>query len=208
MTAPFNPEVSQIISAQPRPSVIGGVASSGSVRWAPQGTPYPENSVEPLDDDFISLGRVHPMGIHRDELRETTDHFDWGGSLVAVLQPRYTLAVNFTLMQVMNPNVQKAAHGQANVVYEKATTEHGNRFTTYLNPEILDTGVWCFNVFYRGVTGRLVMPYARPIQVVGPSWTQREIATFNLTVKAMPNDTNQYAFEYWDDGSKLLPPTP
>lgn len=204
MTTP-NSEISQIISAAPRPSIIGGVATSGAVRWAPPGTPYPEDSKTPLSSAFISLGRIHPLGIHREEDRTANDYFDWGGSLVAVLQPQYTLSIRFTLMQVMNPGVQRAAHGKENVLYEPATVEHGNRFKVALTPEILDTGVWCFNVFYRGMTGRLVMPYARPTHVVGPSWTQREIATFELTVKAMPNDTNQYAFEYWDDGSKLAP---
>jgi len=50
------------------------------------------------------------------------------------------------------------------------------------------------------MTARLVLPYGRPTTVAGPKWSHKELATFDMTVEALPDNSNNFAYEYWDDG--------
>lgn len=196
MTAPVViSEVAEIAAPSPR--------VSGGVRWAPLGTPLPEDSttlLEDVDPGYITLGRVKDEGIKRTEDRSNTKVYDWGGNTIAILQTQFGIMIQFNLLQLMNADVQRAAHGQDNVEVDPATATAGTEISVKINNRLLDTGVWVFESYYQKMKGRLVLPYARPTKVDGPTWSHKEIASYAITLESMPDNDNQHAYEFWNDG--------
>ncbi|MCV7174938.1 hypothetical protein [Mycolicibacterium sphagni] len=185
-------EVSEI--AAPSPRVTGGV------RWAPLGTTLPTTALEDLDDAFVKLGRTKDDGIKRTEDRPNQKQYDWGGNTIAILQTSFGLQLQFELLQLMNADVQRAAHGADNVTVIPGGPSTGTEIQSVINAELLPPGVWVFDAYYMKMTGRLILPYARLTKVDGPNWTHKELASYKMTLETLPDDNNDHAFEYWNDG--------
>lgn len=193
MTAPvITSSVSAIVA--PSPKVSGGVL------YAPLGTPLPTDATGALDPAFISLGRVKDDGIKRTEDRASSNVYDWGGNRIAILQTQFGISVMFDLLQLVDADVQAAAHGEDNVDVTPATVTSGTEIAIKINPALLDVGVWVFDSYYGKASGRLILPYARPTKVDGPNWTHKELATYKLTLESMPDNDNNHAYEFWNDG--------
>lgn len=185
-------DVNEIVA--PSPKVTGGV------RVAPLGTPLPTDAVTPLDSAFISLGRISDDGVDKTESRPKTDKFDWGGSLIATLQDSFMLTLKFKLLQLVNADVQRAVHGEDNVTITAATSGHGTQIAAAINAKLLDQGVYVIDAYYMQMSGRLVVPIARPVEVGQLKWVHKDLAAYELTVQAFADNDNNMAYEYWDDG--------
>jgi len=185
-------EVQEI--AAPSPKVTGGV------RFAPFGTTMPTDSTSALDPAFVTLGRVEQNGLDRVEDRPEGKQYDWGGNLIAILQDHYGLQLKFKLLQMVNKDVQNAVHGSSNVTVTPPTATTGTLYTSHINGKLLDSGIWVFDAYYQKMSARLVVGYGRPTSIAGPKWSHKELATFDVTLEAFPNDGNDFAIEYWDDG--------
>jgi hypothetical protein len=192
MTAPVISTVNEIVAPSPR--------VSGGVLFAPLGTPLPTDATGPLDAAFVTLGRVKDDGIKRTEDRSSSNVYDWGGNRIAILQTQFGISVMFDLLQLVNAEVQSAAHGEENVDVTPATATSGTEIAVKINPKLLDTGVWVFDSYYGKASGRLVLPYARPTKVDGPNWTHKELASYKMTLESMPDDDGNHALEFWNDG--------
>jgi hypothetical protein len=185
--------VAQEIAA-PSPKVTGGVLV------APLGTTLPTDATTALDPAFITLGRVSVDGVDRTEERPNTEVNDWGGDLIAILQDKYGITLKFKLLQLMNADVQKAAHGQDNVTVTPPTTSTGTLISSKMNAQLLDYGSWVIDAYYLKMSMRLVVPYGR-ITLVGPlKWVHKELASYDLTLRPFPDLYNNHAYEYWNDG--------
>lgn len=195
MTAPpvIIAEVAEIVA--PSPKVAGGV-------WfAPLGTTLPTDPTTPLASPFISLGRVEQNGVERTEDRPEGKQYDWGGNLIAILQDHFGLQLKYRLLQMVNSDVQAHAHGSSNVTVTPPTTTAGNIITATINAKLLNTGVYVIDAYYGKMNGRLIMAYARPTSVAGPKWSHKELAMFDITLEAFPDNNNNFAIEIWDDGN-------
>jgi len=178
----------------PSPKVTGGV------RVAPLGTPLPTDAATALDSAFKSLGRVSDDGIDKTESRPKSDKFDWGGSLIATLQDSFMLTLKFKLLQLINADVQETVHGASNVTVTPASSSHGTQIAAAINAKLLDQGVYVIDAYYMQTSGRLVLPIARPVEVGQLKWVHKDLASYELTVQAFPDQDNNMAYEYWDDG--------
>lgn len=184
--------------AAPYPKVTGGVLT------APLGTKLPTDATSALDPAFITLGRVSVEGVDRTEERPNTEVNDWGGDLIAILQDKYGLTIKFKLMQMMNADVQRAAHGAPNVTVGPSPnpgTPNATLISAKLNRELLPYQSWVIDAYYLSMNMRLVIPTGR-ITLVGPlKWVHKELAMFDLTLRPFPDGYNNHAYEYWDDGA-------
>jgi hypothetical protein len=180
--------------AAPSPKITGGVL------LAPLGTALPTDAVTPLDPGFITLGRVSDAGVDRTEERPNTEINDWGGDLIAVLQDKYGITLKFKLLQFVNADVAKAAHGTDNVTVTPATSTTGTGITSKLNAQLLDFGSWVIDAYYMQMSMRLVVPYGR-LTLVGPlTWVHKALAAYDFTLKPFPDTFNNHAYEYLNDG--------
>lgn len=180
--------------AAPSPRVTGGIL------YAPLGTTLPTTALGSPDPAFNSLGRVSVDGVDRTEDRANTEVNDWGGNLIAVLQDKFGLTLKFKLLQVMNADVQKVAHGSGNVTVTPATTSTGTEIAAQINATLLDTGCWIIDGFYMKMSMRLVVPYGRVTQVGPMKWVHRELVMYDLTLKPFPDVNNNHALQYFNDG--------
>jgi len=181
-------------SAAPSPKVTGGV------RFDRFCTTMPTDSTSALDPAFVTLGRVEQNGLDRVEDRPEGKQYDWGGNLIAILQDHYGLQLKFKLLQMVNKDVQNAVHGSSNVTVTPPTATTGTLYTSHINGKLLDSGIWVFDAYYQKMSARLVVGYGRPTSIAGPKWSHKELATFDVTLEAFPDDNNDFAIEYWDDG--------
>jgi hypothetical protein len=199
MTLPYIP-AGGLLSAQvteiaaPSPKVTGGVL------YAELGTTLPTDATAPLASTYITLGRVSADGVDKTEDRKTTDFYDWGGNLIAVLQDTFSISVKFKLLQLMNADVQAAAHGTANVTVTPPTTTTGTTISSQINAILLNTGIWVIDAYYELMSMRFVIPYGRPTTVGPVKWVNKELAMYDLTVRPFPDNFNNHAYEYWNDG--------
>jgi len=193
MTGPvIHADVNEIVAPSPR--VTGGV------RVAPLGTALPVDATSLLAPAYISLGRISDDGIDKTENRPKTDKFDWGGSLIASLQDSFMLTLKFKLLQLVNADVQKVVHGTDNVTVTPASTTKGTQIAAAINAKLLDQGVFVIDAYFAKMSGRLVLPIARPVEVGALKWVHKDLAAYELTVQAFPDNSNNMAYEYWDDG--------
>lgn len=183
--------------AAPSPKVSGGVL------WAPTGTVLPVDATAAPDAAFVSLGRVTDNGVDKTEARPKSDMFDWGGGLIASLQQSYMLTLKFSLLQMMNADVQRAAHGDGNVSVTSATVSSGTLITTKFNPQLLNSGAWIIDAFYDQMNVRLVAPYGRVVEVGPQKWVHKELVKYELTVQCFADSAGNFAYEYLDDGITL-----
>lgn len=187
--------------AAPSPRVTGGVLYNPNYT---NPALLPGSANDPLDSTYVKLGRVSADGIDRTEERGNVEVQDWGGNLVAVLQDKYGLTIKFKLLQAMNADVQRAAHGTPNVTVTPPTATTGTEIAAELNQLLLDTGIWVFDGFYQKINMRLVIPYGR-ITLVGPmKWTHKELTMYDLTLKPFPDNNNNHGYQYWNDGITTL----
>lgn len=190
--------VTEIVA--PLPKVTGGVL------YAPLGTPLPTDAVTPMASvsaAYITLGRVSSDGVTKSEERGAVDTYDWGGNLIATLQDKFGISVKFKLLQLMNADVQAAAHGYDNVQVVPATSTTGHSINSMINAQLLNTGVWVIDAYFELVSMRFVIPIGRPT-VVGPiTWVNKELTMVDLTVRPFPDNYNNHAYEYWNDGVVL-----
>ncbi len=190
--------VTEIVA--PLPKVTGGVL------FAPLGTPLPTDAVTPISSvsaAYKTLGRVSSDGVTKSEERGAVDTYDWGGNLVATLQDKFGISVKFKLLQLMNADVQDAAHGTQNVSVVAPTSTVGTEIKAMINAELLNTGVWILDAYYNLVSMRFVIPIGRPT-VVGPiTWVNKELTMVDLTIRPFPDNYNNHAYEYWNDGVPL-----
>jgi hypothetical protein len=183
--------------AAPSPKVTGGVLT------APLGTALPVDPFTPLDDAFVTLGRVSSDGVDRTEERPNTEVDDWGGDLIAILQDKYGITLKFKLLQLMNADVQSVAHGADNVTVTPPTNDTGTIISAAMNAQLLPYGSWVIDAYYMAMTMRLVVPIGR-VTLVGPlKWVHKELAMFDITLRPFPDEYNNHAYEYWCDGVPL-----
>jgi hypothetical protein len=189
-------EVQEI--AAPLPRITGGVL------YAPLGTVVqPTDATTPVDDGFVTLGRVSADGVDRTEDRGQVDIYDWAGNLIAVLQDKFGLTLKFKLLQLMNADVQGVAHGSDNVTVTPPTSTTGTTINAKINALLLNTGIWVIDAYYNLMSMRFVIPNGRPT-LIGPlRWVNKEIAAVDVTLRPFPDNLNNHAYEYWNDGLVL-----
>lgn len=182
----------QIIA--PSPQVGGGVYR------APLGTALPTDTTTALNVAYIPLGYVDDDGITINIDRPSTDHYAWGGSLIASLQQHYAPTWTFKLYQVLDPDVLKAIHSDGNVTVTAATQTMGTLTTVTMNATLNVNSVWVIDAFYQSNSVRMALPNARVVQVGNYQLTHKNVAVYPVTLKPFPDASGNFAYQYTDDG--------
>lgn len=190
MTSGIN--VDQIVA--PSPTIQGGV-------WrAPLGTELPTDTTTTLDVAFTSLGYVDDDGVTLNVDRPSTDHYAWGGDLIASLQQHYAPTWTFKLYQVLDPDVLKAVHSDSNVTVTAATSSSGTLTTVNMNALLNVNSAWTIECFYQSNTIRFAMPKARVVSVGTQQFTHKNLAVLPVTLKPFPDANGNFCYQITDDG--------
>ena len=198
VSSPFTADnVGQTIAPSPR--------ITGSVLYAPVGTPLPTSSYATLNSGFTDLGYVDENGLKQKEDRSNTDVFVWGGDLLGTLQEKYSRTMSFKLYQFLDSNVLAAGYGHNNVSVTYATGSEGNETAVKMNSQILDTLSWVFDGYYYTAAGfealvRVVVPVGRITQVGDVDLTNKAFMSIEATLKAFPDAQKNHGYLYVNDG--------
>jgi hypothetical protein len=186
------------------PSPGTGPGIGGSVMYAPLGTALPTAPLPAtLSSAWTDLGYCDETGIRDREERRNTNVFSWGGGLVGNVQESYARVMTIRFLQYLNPNTLTIAYGSSNTTITPATASAGTQVAVTLNALLLDYLCWCFQGFYRNALVMKVLPQARITQLGEVNWTHRAFTMVEATLLAFPDDYNQHAYLYTNDGVKL-----
>jgi hypothetical protein len=187
----------QTIAASPR--------ITGSVMYAPVGTPLPTTSFAAVNAGFTDLGFIDETGLKQKESRTNTDVFGWGGGLIGTVQEKYVRDLNFKLYQLLNPNVLATAFGHNNITVSGPTSMNGTEIAVAMNPQLLDTLSWVFDGSYFTAAGyqalvRIVVPVARVVSIGDVDITSKTFTSIDCSMKAFADTNGNYSYGYFNDG--------
>ena len=189
--------VTQVIAPSPR--------VTGSVLYAPINTPLPTTSYATLNTGFEDLGYIDEKGLTQKEDRPQTEKFAWGGDLLASLQNHYMRTMSFRAMQFLDSNVLAAGYGNANVTVTPASSSQGTEVAVAMNAKRLDVLSWVFDGYYLTAAGvnslvRIVIPIGQIVQVGDVDFTNKDLTSLELTVKALPDSAGNHGYLYVNNG--------
>lgn len=179
---------------------------TGSVLYAPVGTPLPTSSYATVNAGFTDLGYIDENGLKQKETRSNKDVFVWGGGLLGNVQENYSRTMSFKLYQILDPNVLAAGFGNANITVSAATSQNGNEIAVQMNANLRDTLSWVFDGYYFTSAGyealvRVVIPTARIIEIGDVDFTNKDFTTIDVTkMQAFPDSQNNHGYMYVNDG--------
>lgn len=93
---------------------LGKPLSTGSVWWAPAGTPLPTDANSPLDDAFVCVGYISEDGITNAVDTDNTDVNDMGGVKVLSEISSYGETYQFAMLE-LNEHSARLRYGAGNV---------------------------------------------------------------------------------------------
>lgn len=165
----------------------------GAVYMAPAGTSVPTDASTALATGFISLGYISEDGLQNSNGPESSEVKAWGGDVVIKEATGRNDEFNFTLLEVMDPNVLKLVYGEDNVSGTLATgiaVEVGNH----------DLEQHAFVVEMIGKGGalhRICIPDAKVTAVGDVSYTDSNASGYAVTISADADTDGNTHYEYW-----------
>lgn len=171
---------------------VGKPKIGGAIYRAPFGTALPTSATAAKDEAFVCLGYVSDAGLKNSNTSESEDIKAWGGDTVLSVQTSKEDTFNFTLLEVLNPDVLKTVYGNKNVT---GTLETGIRVIA--NSEEQEECSWIIDMILRsGVMKRIVIPDAKITNVDEISYVDNEAIGYNTTLSCLPDSSDDQATHY------------
>lgn len=180
--------------------VAGKPKVSGGVYIGPLGTALPTDASTALDASLKSLGYAGDAGLVQTQSRDVNGVNAWGGDHVADLQTAYTETYKVTLIESLNPDVNKAVYGDGAVTVTAANGTHGAQLAIARSSAMLPTKVWVFDMGYGTYSRRVALPIARITDVGDISYTDGDVIAYEVTITCYADENGNFSYEYTDDG--------
>ena len=167
-----------------KPKVTGGV-------WrAAKGTTLPTDAITALASAFKCMGYISEDGVVNSNSPSTSDIKAWGGDVVASPQTEKPDTYQFTMIEVLNTEVQKAVYGESNVATATGKT------TIQANSKDGDESVWVIETALRGSYKRIVIPDGKITEIGDITYKDDDVVGYQVTVKCFPDSSGNTHYEY------------
>ena len=164
----------------------------GAVFRAALGSTLPTDATTALDAAFKSLGYCSEDGVTNSNSPDSTDIKAWGGDTVLNIQESKDDTWQFTLLEVLNPDVLKAVYNDSNVSGTLATG-----ITVTANAKESETASWAIDMVLRdGAVKRVVIPNGKISEVGDVQYTDSDAVGYEITITAMPDTAGNTHYEY------------
>ena len=164
----------------------------GAIYRAALGSTLPTDASTALDAAFKLLGYVSDDGLTNSNSISSEDIKAWGGDTVLSIQSDYTDTFQFTLLEVLNPEVLKAVYGSTNVSGALATG-----ITIEANSTEREEAAWVVEMAMRdGAVKRIVIPDAKLTELGDIVYSDSEAVGYETTITAYPDSSGNTHYEY------------
>ncbi|MGM9593128.1 MAG: phage tail protein [Candidatus Onthomonas sp.] len=164
----------------------------GAIYRAPLGTVLPTDATTALDAAFKSLGYLSEDGLTNSNSMDSDNIKAWGGAVVMTMETGKTDTFQYTLIEVLNPEVLKAVYGDDNVTGALAT---GITVKANSNPQALCS--WVVELVMReNAVKRIVIPSAAVTAVGDIVYNDEDAVGYETTITALPDDEGNTHYEY------------
>lgn len=176
----------------------------GAIFRAPLGTALPTDATKKLPAEFKELGYVSSDGVARAINKGYETINAWGGDEVVKSRSEHSVAFNFTLIENLNAETQKAKWGEAQVSVTAATTEHGKQITVAYDGSDTKAAVWVIDMEDQGKLHRIVFPNALDTtEDFEQTFSDEDVVGLPFEMTAFKDAaTGKFFFDYTDDGEK------
>lgn len=196
MAAPaYTGNVNNVVLPSPK-----DLPSVGGLYVGPTSATIPDVAFT-IDTSMKHLGFVGGEGVDEKEDRNVKSIYDWGGDTIAKPQETYGLAITFTLMEFLRPDVAKTVYRTANVTAVASNTTHGAQLSIAQTSDLLEYHSWLLDTFAPG--GKHVQkfyPVGRIESKDVLKWSRTDVLASRVTVSFLPDATGRYGYIRSDDG--------
>lgn len=185
-------------------AIVGKPLVSGGILLAPVGTQLPTNEKTAPNAAFGSVGYITKDGVKRSEKPDAEMIKAWGGDPLIELDKGTEFTAALAFAEYLNPLVQKAIYGDAQVTVTEATASAGNKLAIVGKNLASPHRAWIIELFSGDSVGRVIFPDAKITEREDVTYADEEIAARGVTIALFPDASGNYFYEYWDDGRKVL----
>ena len=165
----------------------GKPAVGGAIYVAAIGTTLPSDATTSLGGSFTCLGYVSDDGLKNTTTPTTEEIKAWGGDTVLVTQTEKSDTFSFKLIEALNVEVLKVVYNSDNVSGSTLTSG----ITVSVDADEAEARIWVFDtILTGGVLKRIVVPNAKITEVGEITYKDNEAIGYDITIKAMPGDSN------------------
>lgn len=156
----------------------------GAIFKAPYGTTLPTSANEELNAAFVNLGYCSDDGLTNSNSPEFEDHKAWGGDVVYSSQTEKPDTFNFSLIEILNPEVLKMIYGENNVEGEDVSSGIHVEATS----EEAEECSYVFDLILRGnVLKRIVIARGKVTEVGDITYSDEDLAAYEATITCYPS---------------------
>lgn len=186
------PSVQKISAGKPN--------AAGGVYMGDLDATLPTDEATAIGAGLNKLGLVSEDGLQTGGERNVEAIKDWSGDIIAQLQTEHSSRFTFTVYQVYDADIQRAAFGDAQVAVTAATATEGTRITVQETGAELPYKAFVFDMRNGDKTVRMVLPNAKVTTVEELPFVAGALQGFTLTVEAFKDDTGTKVYRYYNDG--------
>lgn len=174
---------------------VGKPKIGGAIHVAPAGTALPTDATTALNSAFVNLGYVSEDGLTNESGGAVQTLHAWGKDIVLAMEGDPE-TYSWTLLEVLDENVQKFVRGSANV-----TVNEDGAMTVKINRgaqrEQLEEHVIVVEMILRGRAVRHVIPCGVITEVGEITYTDDDAVGYEVTVTALPDSEGNTHYEYF-----------
>lgn len=165
---------------------------SGSVFRAAPGTTLPTGAAAKLPDGFSNLGYLSDAGLTNSTEIESGTVKAWGGDVVLNWREGKKDLFKFKLLEILNPDVLKAVHGDGNV-----TGDLTSGIAVNVNADDGVEHAWVFDMMMKGnVPKRIVVPSAAVTAIGDVVYVGKDAVGYEITLTASADKAGNTHYEY------------
>lgn len=174
---------------------IGKPKVGGAVHVAPAGTTFPTDAVTALDTAFVNLGYASEDGLTNANSASVETIHAWGKDIVFTKEGDAE-TYSWTLIEVLDENVQKFIRGSDNVTVADtgAMSIHVKRASERAQ---LEEHVIVVEMILHRRAVRHVIPRGVITEVGEVTYKDDDTVGYKVTVTALPDETGTTHYEYF-----------
>lgn len=167
---------------------------AGAVFRAPLGTTLPTDATTNLASAFVAMGYCSEDGVTNSNSPDSSDIKAWGGDTVLNIQESKDDTFQFTLLEVLNPDVLKAVYGDDNVT---GTLTGTSGIAVTANSKEVGGAVWAIDMVMReDAVKRIIIPNGKVSEIGDIVYSDSEAVGYEITITAMPDTAGNTHYEY------------